>query len=386
MLVFDQRKPDMVIAVLSETDPRRHGDFRLGQQMLGEFERAFLPERLRDLGPDEHRRLRLFDFPADPVQPIDQDVPPVMIHLDHLFHALLRTVQGDDGGDLDRLKNAVVEVAFQLGQGGDHLRIPDAKTDPPSRHVIAFRQGEKFDADLLRPRRLQKARRLVAVEYQVGIGQVMHHQELVLFGEIDDLFEEVEVHHLRGRVVRKIDDQHFRLGPGLPGRRNQILEKIAAGCERDRPDFSPGNDHAVGVNRVGGARRQHDIPRSNGRQRQVGNPLFRSDGDDRFPLGIEIDRVVPPIPVGDGKPQLGDSLRGGVAMISGVLQRLDRLVDDVGRRRLVGVSHPEVDDVFAAMPRIDLHGVDHVKHIWRKPLDPRKVVHDLLQIGKNKGN
>ena len=41
-------------------------------------------------------------------------------------------------------------------------------------------------------------------------------------------------------------------------------------------------------------------------------------------------------------------------MGDGLLRRLNHLVDDVLRRRSVGVAHAEVDDVFAAAAGVDL--------------------------------
>ena len=73
--------------------------------------------------------------------------------------------------DLDRLKNTVVEITLDPRQSVDDFLVADAKADTPARHVVAFRQREKFDADILGARHLEKTRRLVAVEGQIGIGQ-----------------------------------------------------------------------------------------------------------------------------------------------------------------------------------------------------------------------
>src|SRR5436190_12601003 len=42
MLVLDQRDAHVVVAVVAEADAGRHGDLRLGQQPLGELDRAEL--------------------------------------------------------------------------------------------------------------------------------------------------------------------------------------------------------------------------------------------------------------------------------------------------------------------------------------------------------
>jgi hypothetical protein len=52
------------------------------------------------------------------------------------------------------------------------------------------------------------------------------------------------------------------------------------------------------------------------------------------------------------------------------LRGFDQLVDDVLRRRPVGVAHRQVDDVLAAPPRIHFQLVGDVENVRRQPLDP----------------
>jgi hypothetical protein len=52
------------------------------------------------------------------------------------------------------------------------------------------------------------------------------------------------------------------------------------------------------------------------------------------------------------------------------LRRLDQLFDDVLRRRAVGVSHRQIDDVVAAPPRRHLELVRDVEDVRRQPLNP----------------
>ena len=138
-----------------------------------------------------------------------------------------------DRGDLDRLKNAVIEVALDARQGVNDFPIADAKTDAPAGHVVAFRQGEKFHADLFGARHLEKTRRFVTVEGQIGIGKIVHDEEAMLLSGPDDPLKKIALDNLRRRVVRKADDQHFRFGPGLANRLFQVAEKSFAGGQRD---------------------------------------------------------------------------------------------------------------------------------------------------------
>src|SRR5262249_3942121 len=79
VLVLDEREAHVVIAVLAETDARRHGDLGLVQQELGELERAHRLVLVGDLGPDEHRGLGLGNVPACPVETLAQDVAALAV-------------------------------------------------------------------------------------------------------------------------------------------------------------------------------------------------------------------------------------------------------------------------------------------------------------------
>jgi hypothetical protein len=66
-------------------------------------------------------------------------------------------------------------------------------------HVVALRHGEELDRHVLRARHLHDRGRLPAVERDVGVGEVVHHEDAVLAGERDDFLEEVELDALGGR-------------------------------------------------------------------------------------------------------------------------------------------------------------------------------------------
>jgi hypothetical protein len=41
---------------------------------------------------------------------------------------------------------------------------------------------------------------------------------------------------------------------------------------------------------------------------------------------------------------------------------------------LVGITHSEVDDVLATMPRFQLQALDLGEHVGREPLEPVKII------------
>src|SRR5262245_42804687 len=97
MLVLDEREAHVVIAVLAEADARRHGDLGVSQQELAELERAERLVLVGNLGPHEHRRLRLRHVPAGAVEPLAQHVAAPAIGLADLVDVVLRSVERVNG-------------------------------------------------------------------------------------------------------------------------------------------------------------------------------------------------------------------------------------------------------------------------------------------------
>jgi hypothetical protein len=83
--------------------------------------------------------------------PSTKRVAALPIDLDDLLHTIVRTVQGDDGSDLDGLKHAVVQVALYSSESRDKQGVAHAKADPPPGHGVALGKGEKLHPDLFRP-------------------------------------------------------------------------------------------------------------------------------------------------------------------------------------------------------------------------------------------
>ena len=61
--------------------------------------------------------------------------------------------------------------------------------------------------------------------------------------------------------------------------------------------------------------------------------------------------------------------------------RLHQLVDDVLRRRHVGIAHAEIDDVGAPRPRGGLQPVDLGEHVRRQALDAVEVFDHGRSLG-----
>src|SRR5574342_418136 len=101
-----------------------------------------------NFGPDEHGGQRLADIPPDAIEAPDEDIAPFLIPLDGFLHAILRAVQRDDARDLQRLKDPVVEITFDLGQRANDFSVADTDPYTPAWHVIGLGQGVKLHSDI----------------------------------------------------------------------------------------------------------------------------------------------------------------------------------------------------------------------------------------------
>lgn len=57
-------------------------------------------------------------------------------------------------------------------------------------------------------------------------------------------------------------------------------------------------------------------------------------------------------------------------MILPLAGRLDHLLHNMRRSRLIGISHPEIDNILTTLPRFKLQGLNLGEDIRWQPLDP----------------
>ena len=278
--------------------------------------------------------------------------------------------------DLDGREGAVVEVALEPRERVDQLLVADHEADAPAGHVVGLREREELDGDIFGAGNLKDAGRLVAVEGDVGVGEVLDEPEAVLAGERDEAREERQLDALCGRVRREVDDE--RLGARRHARDDlfKLREKAFLVVDGNADDVRAGDDRAVNVDGVAGVGNEHGVARVEDGETEVGDALFGADGDDGLGVGVEIDVVARLVPVADGLAQARNAAGDRVAVRRGLPDRLNQLVDDVGGRGAVGIAHAEVDDVFAAAAGGHLHFAGDVEDVGGKALNAGKLVHD----------
>ncbi len=105
----------------------------------------------------------------------------------------------------------------------------------------------------------------------------------------------------------------------------------------------------------------------------MGKTLLGPDGGDDLAIGVEPDTEPPLVSVGDGLAQVGQPARRRVAVVARAPGSLRQLLHRHVGRRDVRVAEPEIDDVVAPAPGLDLQLVHPCKDIRRNAVDAPKL-------------
>ena len=115
----------------------------------------------------------------------------------------------------------------------------------------------------------------------------MDHPYAALPRDVDDPLEEGQIHALPGGIGREAQDQHLRPRPGVADRLLERLEEVDTGDQPHVTDVGAGDDHAIGVDRVGRIGHQHRVAGTDRGEREMREPLLGADGDDRLGVRVE---------------------------------------------------------------------------------------------------
>ncbi len=186
--------------------------------------------------------------------------------------------------------------------------------------------------------------------------------------------------------MRERNQNQFRLARGAPVQVFEAAEKSRGVRHGQHAGVPLGHDDAVLMNRIGGIRRNHRVIRTDDGEQQMRERIFRTDGDDGFRVGIEIDVVIGLIALDDFLPQMRNAARYRVAMVARILGGFDQLVDHHARRSAIGIAHAEIDHILLRGTRSRLHLIDDGENVGRQLLDAIKriggISHPLILRGK----
>ena len=117
-------------------------------------------------------------------------------------------VEAPGGGVLDGEELARVGVVFDVAVCLDEEGVAGDEAAAPAGHVEGFAEGMEFDADFLGAGNGEEAEGFSFKE-EGGVGGVVDDDELVLFGEFDNLGEEFGCGDGAGGVVGVVEDEDF---------------------------------------------------------------------------------------------------------------------------------------------------------------------------------
>ena len=171
--------------------------------------------------------MRRLDVPAGAGEAGDSASRRPQVDLADLGRVVGGLAQRDDRRDLDRLEGAVVEVGLELRERGDDVGPAEREAHAPAGHREGLRQAVELDRAVERAVGGEHRRRHVAVEGDVGVGEVVDEHELALAREVDEPLHQLGRGDRRRRVVRERDDHDARRGlrgaHGLLDRAEQVV-------------------------------------------------------------------------------------------------------------------------------------------------------------------
>ena len=195
------------------------------------------------------------------------------------------------------------------------------------------------------------------------------------FANSDEVAVEIQRGDHGGRVRRIAHHDRDRLGDGMHHRPLGGAEEFLVRLDRHRADHAARHQEAEGVDRIGGIGHQHDVARRGDRLRHIGEAFLGAERGDDLAVRVELHAEAALVIGRLRAAQAGDALGGGIAVRARLARRLDQLVDDVARRRQVGIAHAEVDDVGASGSGLGFQTIDLFEHIGRQAPHAIKIAH-----------
>ena len=257
------------------------------------------------------------------------------------------------GGPLGHVVDVRAQVRLEVRCGGDQVGRTDQPAHPPAGHGVGLGHAVEDDGLVGRLRHEGRQRReLVVVVDEVLVDLVGDDPEAVLDGPAADGLDLVgRVHRARGVRGRDEDQRLGAIGAG--GLQLVDGDPEAGGLVGGQHDRRPaGQRHRLGVGGPVGGGQQHLVARVHDRLDGLVVRLLAAVGDDDL-AGADVVAGVPLGLVGDGLAQRGEARRRRVVVAGGVLHGGQGGLDDVGRRREVGLAGAEADHVLT----LGLHGL-----------------------------
>ena len=224
----------------------------------------------------------------------------------------------------------------------------------------------ELDRDVARAVDLEDARWDIPVVGELRVSVIVDEQDAKLPAPPYDPFEIRARGHGRCRIVRIIQVQQLGATEHVGRDIVQVDEKV---CPRSQCVFvgcALAERGSADVRRITGLGHDRYISALDIREREMRDPLFGPDEGHHLAQRIELDAKSCAHPRGDRFPIGGQPESESIPVERGGRGTLGERGDRGGRRRQVGISGPQIDDIDAAGEQIALLLRDRGEHVLRQ--------------------
>ena len=186
----------------------------------------------------------------------------------------------------------------------------------------------------------------------------MNNDDIVFPGELHHLTKKSSVAGRRGRIVRVVDEHHFRRAGHIGGDGVQVRQKPVLAKQRHDERFAVGKRGSGAVNRVARIGDKHDVAGIDERQRQMPHAFLGADESEHFRGRVEFHTACTLVVGGHALAETHHTGIRGILVIRGIIGRFGQTVDDVLRGGKIGIADSQVDDILSRPLGFLLHDVD----------------------------
>src|SRR5215469_3952668 len=307
----DERKPQVVLAFLTERPAGDSGHARFLEQQLLHFFRR--PPRVFDIHPRiKSSAGRLAAETRNAVQPRDEHVAALLELPDHCGHGAGRVFESLDRRNLTNLRGTGERVHHQHIERVDDILPGHRVAEPPAGHGKGFREAVNDDRSLGHSG--QRADGLVlSREQNARVDFIRNDPQIVFPCEFGDALERFFVEYGAGRIAGRVKNEHARLSGDFPGDFIYLRLKPVFLVEPEGNRFGSEPARKRGIDRKTGIGTEHLVAWLDERHHRECQGHFAAGSDQHlFRRDFESTRAIEI--VGDRAAQRGNTARRHVAV------------------------------------------------------------------------
>lgn len=254
-----------------------------------------------------------------------------------------RMVEAPGGSVLDGEELAGVGVVFDVAVCLDKQGVAGDEAAAPAGHVEGFAEGMEFESDFFGAGDGEEAQ-WFSFKEEGGVGGVVDDDELALFGEFDNLGEELGCGNGTAGIVGVVEDEDFGFLEHGWWNGAQVGQEVVFATQRKVVNESSVVAGVSAEDGVAGGGHQHVVAGIDESGGQDGEGGFASDGMQDFGFGIDVGNAADFFEIFCGGVFERLAAVVGVSPIFSFACFFVQHSDGVGRGHFIGLTHSQVDD------------------------------------------